>query len=314
MCINTASTIVGLKHKQKKVNFTCGKCFECVNKKRRDLAFRMHWHAKGSKFCWFTLLTYNDENLPWLNTVTGEIQSHTNLYGKLHEWVQYPHKDHLRKFFKRLRKFQHDYEKRQSLDHLKISYVAVAEYGEKDGRLHYHLVLYDVRPYVMERVNNGQIWNKGFVYNKVNKSGEDYRDAYYISKYLFKQQLMYEKGDPRKPFKIQSNGLGDYFLEKCKPLIYGNALLHMDEDNGILMGIPYYYKERIPEIKKLKINYMQFEKMKKLSDKAIKEYNEKKDRKGDPYYLDQYKKRNIKQDLFIKEIRNGKKQIQPIAR
>jgi len=94
------------------VKVPCGQCIGCRIDRSRMWAIRcVHESKMHSRNCFITL-TYSDENLPF--TLSLE-------------------KDHLQKFFKRLR------------HHIgKFRYYACGEYGDDTRRPHYHAILFGV--------------------------------------------------------------------------------------------------------------------------------------------------------------------------
>lgn len=89
----------------------CGKCLGCKIKKRSEWSMRcIHELTQHEKACFLTL-TYDDRHLPTDFRV---------------------HKEHLQKYFKRLRKN----------DKRPFKYFACGEYGDMFGRPHYHAILF----------------------------------------------------------------------------------------------------------------------------------------------------------------------------
>jgi len=90
----------------------CGQCIGCKLERSRQWAIRsVHEAGLHDNNCFITL-TYSDEHLPWRNHLQ--------------------HSD-FQKFLKRLRK-KYKY---------RISYFMGGEYGELDGRPHYHALLFN---------------------------------------------------------------------------------------------------------------------------------------------------------------------------
>lgn len=89
----------------------CGKCSACLSQKRQAWSFRLQQEMKHSSSAYFVTLTYDDDHVP--------------------EKVQ---KEDVQKFLKRFRKSIHPF---------RIRYFAVAEYGERHGRPHYHILIFN---------------------------------------------------------------------------------------------------------------------------------------------------------------------------
>lgn len=114
-----------------KVTVPCGQCIGCRRDKARDWGTRMAHEAAMHEHNAFVTLTYSDEFLPDDGSVN---------------------KRDLQLFMKRLRK---------ALAPQKVRYYACGEYGEKNWRAHYHLVLFGYFP------DDGVLWRKtprGHVY------------------------------------------------------------------------------------------------------------------------------------------------------
>lgn len=90
------------------IEVPCGKCFECKKEYARKWAFRCLFEAEDHPVTSFLTLTYDDAHLPGDKCV------------QVHE---------LQKFFYRLR-----------ARGFKFRYVACGEYGERNGRPHYHVL------------------------------------------------------------------------------------------------------------------------------------------------------------------------------
>lgn len=117
----------------------CGKCLYCAAHKSNDWTTRCYCEMSVSSQTFFTTLTYDD--------------SHREPIAK----------DTLQRFFKRLRKYG-----------LKFRYIALAEYGPRTLRPHYH-ILFFLRsdrhfstPAVFERFLD-MVWQNGFVQAKEPK-------------------------------------------------------------------------------------------------------------------------------------------------
>ena len=193
------------------VEIPCGKCAECIKKKRSDWANRIYLESKcHDKNCFITL-TYNPENLP------------VNEDGKA-----ILVKNDLVLFMKRLRK---ELSKRGTF----IRFYAVGEYGRRRMRPHFHLVIFGedfsfdrkvLRPngrfidYVSDVIS--RCWTYG--YHTINDFS--YSNARYIAGYVSKKvsdTTDYEALGLEKPFHLMSRrrGLGFYYYMKHFKDIFG---------------------------------------------------------------------------------------------
>lgn len=93
------------------VQLPCGKCIGCRLEYSRQWAMRCVYEANLHSENSFITLTYSPEHLPDDYSI---------------------HKSHLQKFFKRLRKNTG----------AKLRYFACGEYGDKNGRPHYHAIIF----------------------------------------------------------------------------------------------------------------------------------------------------------------------------
>lgn len=116
------------KRDASQIPFPCGQCFNCRINKSRVWATRMYLenfdHVKSS----FVTLTYNDDYLPIDRSLKPK---------------------HLTNFFKRLRfnfgeKDWFDAECCKYPQFKSFRYFACGEYGEKEGRPHYHIAMFGI--------------------------------------------------------------------------------------------------------------------------------------------------------------------------
>ncbi len=168
-----------------------------------------------SETCFITL-TYNDENLPFNNSLS---------------------KRHAQLFIKRLRK---------KVAPLKIRYFLAGEYGGRKGRAHYHLVLFGYVPKDLVYLKNtskdeviytskelASVWGKGFVSIGLNMTLNSLK---YVAKYLAKLSNFDPiKQDP--PFSTQSNrpGIGALAFDTS---IYETDGIYLD---GKKWAVPRYF-------------------------------------------------------------------------
>lgn len=172
----------------------CGQCIGCRLDYSREWATRIMLEAKQWKNNWFITLTYNDENLPYrarVNTETGELMESAPLCP-----------EDLQLFMKRLRKHWSDKYKHQN-----IRFYACGEYGEENGRPHYHIAIFNLplQPKALKWYKRNEqyqtiwtcpeleeIWGMGFV----TVGALTYQSAAYIARYMCKKQ----KGKDQKEY------------------------------------------------------------------------------------------------------------------
>lgn len=85
----------------------CGKCYPCLVNRRQQWLFRLEHESLDSFSTWFVTLTYDDCHCDG-----------------------FVHRDHLQRFFKRLR------------HHANFRYYAIGEYGTTTFRPHYHSIIF----------------------------------------------------------------------------------------------------------------------------------------------------------------------------
>ena len=212
----------------------CGKCESCKEAKKEDWAIRCDMEARMYLKNAFITLTYRDECLP-----------------------RYLSKGHLRRFIKRI--INHDPD---------VKYFGCGEYGELNGRPHYHLLLFGFFPddaflkvgvqsksgfEIYESKILEKLWNKGFV--EVQTVSVD--AAFYVSGYVNKK-----------------TGIDDGFLIHSKGLGFEYMKQHFDElkesrcyvsKNGYVHFLPRAFK-RLSE--RLGLSYEDDPELKVLMRKA----------------------------------------------
>lgn len=201
----------------------CGNCSLCRIARAREWAVRcLHERAVNSSAA-FCTLTYRPDKLPQDFSVS---------------------KYDMQTFLKRLR------ERHEG----KIRYFLSGEYGEENGRPHYHALLFGLRPCSCgipdARQNDHcgchdrdmvlETWGKGGV---AALGTVTYKSARYCASYVSKAQLYDWKNDLRtRPFILYSKGLGRDYADQNKNMLVENGELTV---NGAQVGIPRYYAKRL---------------------------------------------------------------------
>lgn len=160
----------------------CGKCLECRIKKSEEWAYRITYESSLYENNCIITLTYNDDNLPpGASLCLRDLQL----------------------FVKRLRK---------SIAPKKIRYFACGEYGDRKGRPHYHIIIFDFKPtdlyfFCRDKKNTllyrspsiEKLWTKGFT----SIGDVNFDSAKYVAIYMQKPL----KGKKR-PFVVMSRRPG----------------------------------------------------------------------------------------------------------
>lgn len=203
----------------------CGKCLACRIQKRREWTLRcLHELISSNHEAMFVTLTYSDDHLP----------EHQSLC-----------KEHLRNFFKRLRKTL-------AKNQIKIRYFACGEYGDQTQRPHYHAIIFGLpfnntsKKYIMQSWPYCD-WNISHIRNGSFGVAEQDSIRYvcqYIDKkftgVLAKQEYEYKKREP--VFKWSSQGIGRDWIDQNYKQIKENLSITL---NGVNHSIPRYYIQRI---------------------------------------------------------------------
>ena len=247
----------------------CQQCEGCRLDYARSWAARCMLEAKFHESNWFVTLTYDPENVPTLNTISGELyRGGTTLIkdDKIIESLTLEPND-LKLFWHRLRKqitrdekYERGMKERDKLpedieQRLKIRYYACGEYGSRTARPHYHAIIFnlnipdlkvhtikDGNPYYISEWLK-KIWGHGnILISKVN-----WDTCAYVARYMQKKikgksaKDVYHKLGRVPEFSRMSNkgGIGQSYYENHKDEIY--ALDEIILANGQKIKPPRYY-------------------------------------------------------------------------
>lgn len=193
----------------------CGKCIGCRVRRREEWTIRCIHEAQKYKDSCFITLTYNNDNLP--KTLILE---------------------DLQKFLKRFRK---------KISPLKIRYFACGEYGEKSGRPHYHLLVFNWSPKKEDsyKINKhlcssiiGGCWKFGnHDIGNITVNSCSYV-AGYIEKKIISRKEKYHEDGRLSEFCVMSRrpGLGD--ISK----VNFNEYFHLKNRK---VGLPRFYRKKL---------------------------------------------------------------------
>lgn len=186
------------------VTVPCGQCIGCRLERSRQWAIRCVHEASQHIHKCFVTLTYDDASLPPGRTLV---------------------KAHFQKFIRALRKHSG----------LKIRYFHCGEYGETDGRPHYHAILYgidfpDKKFYTRNKQQDtlytsetlDRIWSKG----KCWIGNVTFESAAYVARYVLKKVTGEAAIDHYKYVDPQTGEITDrlpeYITMSLKPGIGGD--------------------------------------------------------------------------------------------
>lgn len=240
------------------ISVPCGKCARCLQRRKMEWSFRMLTELQEAKTAYFVTLTYAPETVPY------------NQYGLKDLRI-----DHLQKYFKRLRINTNRRNKAGNLtienlrnnltENDKIKYYAAGEYGEKNGRPHYHAVIFNA-----SAIEIKYAWPHGSV--DIAEANE--ATINYLMKYLDKR--LGTKPDKRKTpeFNTMSEGLGKSYVKKMKEWHKQNLdVLYVRMKNGILVPMPRYLRKMIFTEQEMKHQVILVEDiLKEIKEEQVQEY------------------------------------------
>lgn len=206
----------------------CGQCIACRLNYAKLWSIRMMEELKHHDKACFVTLTYDPEHLPEDNGL---------------------HKDHLQKFWKRLRK------------ECKVRYFCCGEHGDRFGRPHYHAIIYGLGPEDKEIIEKH--WQNGLVH--IGTVTED--SCAYVAKYMTKKlngRALKEKLEEDPDYQ------NEFVLMSRRPGIGGEpspAMIKFMQENGFVYrkdkrsSLPRYYTNKYDiKFKHVDVDFESFEK------------------------------------------------------
>lgn len=202
----------------------CGKCYNCLQRDRKNLYFRCREETAKAKSSFFLTLTYSDENLPIVNGVPSLCYNDCRL------------------FLQRIRK-----PLRQRGVTLRMFYIG--EYGGLENRPHYHFAIW-----LNERLDYNimyaivqQNWKDIFKLNYLDKNR-----LHYLVKYFNKID---DRPHEVKPFRKWSKGLGASFITPAMTKYLKSAKSYTVSRYGYKTSLPRYLRDKIfSSLEKQQIN------------------------------------------------------------
>lgn len=226
----------------------CGKCVNCLERRRDEWTFRLSQEMKTSDMGHFITLTYADETMSYNDKGEGTVNN-----------------SDLTRFLKRLRTyFTRGYippsdDPQSVLEPLKsalklrplkmpIKYYAVSEYGSKYGRPHFHLILFNL-PYYGNQYDMNKLkqiltytWQMGIVdIGKVEPGS-----IHYVTGYVH-TITDYDPESQERPRAWMSKGLGKSYLNSKAKVDWHQETQtpHYIAPDGIRQPLPRYLKKKI---------------------------------------------------------------------
>lgn len=238
------------------LHIPCGQCLGCRLEYSRQWAIRCCLEAKQWSCNYFVTLTYDPEHVP--------IREHFNVDKSTgdvikSETVMTLNPSDLQKFIKRLRiNFQREY------GHTGIRFFACGEYGAKNARPHYHLILFNCpfQDLKLDRVSGGFAYYRSALLEKTWPYGMSiitdfsFQTAGYVARYMLKKHKgkdtsYYESHGIEPEFTRCSRrpGLGKDYYELHKDEIYRFDNLYVGIGGGkTLLTAPPKYFDRLFEL------------------------------------------------------------------
>ena len=165
------------------IHVPCGRCRACRIARAREWATRVLHEVEYWPDSSFVTLTYSEDHLPKSWSVE---------------------KAEFQRFVKRLRR---------GLDDRRLRYYGCGEYGENNGRPHYHAILFGVNALEISRVEKA--WSDpetGSSLGFVHMGNVTYDSARYVADYCHKDTRVPEGRE--RPFSLKSQGLGRRYAEE----------------------------------------------------------------------------------------------------
>jgi hypothetical protein len=238
-CISPLSVPIDGDRKNRR-SVPCGKCIYCLETKRADWTFRLKAEMDTAFSAFFVTLTYNSKYLPVNERLIPQLN-----------------KEHCQLFIKRLRNaitkrvqeaITNENVSPRALKQPSMRYFLVGEYGTNKNRPHYHAILFNVPPKIIENLDH--CWVNYLDENKKESLGFvdvapcNMATIHYTTKYILDKHKDFSDRTP--PFSLMSRrpGLGhNYTLKKKK---YHNKSGHTHVvNNGFKQAMPRYFKEKI---------------------------------------------------------------------
>lgn len=213
------------------IHVPCGQCIECRIQKSRHVALRCEHELQYHEKSCFLTLTYRNECLVWGYQVPTLVPRHLKNFMK-----------YLRKHFKKPG----------------IRFYGCGEYGDKNGRPHYHVIIFgaDFDDKILKKVMNGynlytsetldKLWHFGdCIIGDVNFDAIAYCARYTLKKQTGKNKGIYDALGIEPEFARMSRnpGLGSKFYEQ-----YAHDLFPHDYAvtlEGVKLTVPRYYNEKL---------------------------------------------------------------------
>lgn len=220
----------------------CGQCAECRLNKSREWANRCVIEAQQfpKDTCFFITLTYDDEHLPPGGCEFATVE-----------------KDAISVFMKNLRRYwQYHFDFPKSGDP-GIRFYGASEYGDKSGRPHYHVILFNI-PYLVDHLEyykanfRGDVYYKCPLLDSIWKNGlvtvaeVNWETCAYVARYVMKKRTgfdttFYEENGICPEYSVMSRnpGIGRNGYDEDK-ILNSEFILPGRKKALVVQSIDYY--------------------------------------------------------------------------
>lgn len=237
-----------LKHKLiEGIVVPCGRCHYCRLRKAYDRAKQAWCDAEYYKYQYFITITYDDDNLTWMNYCTDD--------GTI-EPIPILNRQEIVDFKETIR------DRARKRGYQPIEYMLSGEYGSQTARPHYHMILLtddpeiDLHLYQAGRSRTGydmfgsttldEIWDKGMI----RLSRASVACMAYTARYTLKKSY---KGDPDRDRKIalgypdeficSTPGIGSRYMQDHLDEILKHPSLQLPGTKGV--SLPKYFIDKL---------------------------------------------------------------------
>lgn len=266
----------------------CGKCFQCLARRRNGWSFRLYHEMLISDSAAFITLTYGNA-IGYDGTEFGEDPP------KSFNGLDTLKKDDLTKFIKRLRKHEAKNGNTRSL-----KYYAVGEYGSKNHRPHYHIILFNALNATLLRSDMvaQKIWKKG----KIDVAKCNIPTINYVVGYINQGAWVPSADfDDRTPhFSVMSKKLGSsYLTDETFEYHYDRMDASVMHPSGYRIPLPRYFKDQIFTVEEKAELYEINQQMRSMNWQEFVNYDYSKELMINKYKIEQNDKKRKKERAFI---------------
>lgn len=253
-----------------RVTVPCGVCGSCLSNRRNEWSFRIQQEWKYAKSAWFITFTYSDRELPLVDPDTGEFkrmkevdinEDTTRLFPSL--WGQ-----DIKLLNKKIRHEQEKIKEKRSLvkaipksfKNWRYRYYLVGEYSPVKLRPHYHGLMFNLYPEVLEKIPGK--WGKGFIHvGQLNGASIHYTTKYFITNKSESVKDLLKSQGREKEFTYMSKrpGIGYDYLKYQGLNDKREKSFRVLNASGMWQKMPRFYRESLFNDKELEERNLEIE-------------------------------------------------------